>query len=62
MTRRKFPYRPIGWLILVVIIALGVYGGRDAIRELSSMLLAKRALFSQIKALTDLSADFCGRG
>ncbi len=57
MTRRRSPLRQLGWLLLIVVLALGVYGGRHAFRNFLFNLTGEEALFSQLKALTDLSAD-----
>lgn len=57
MTRRRFPFRRLGGLLLIVVLALGVYAGRHAIRNVLFDLTGEEALFSQVKALTDLSAD-----
>ena len=57
MTRRRSRFRQLGWLLLLAAIALSVYGGRHAIRNLLFDLTGEESLFSQIKALSDLSAD-----
>ena len=54
--RRSF-LSQVAWLILVAALALGAYAGRDAIRGVLFDLTGEEALFSQIKGLTDLSAD-----
>ncbi len=61
MTRRRSPLRRLGWLLLIVVLALGVYGGRHTLRHAINGALfdltGEEALFSQLKGLTDLSAD-----
>jgi len=56
-SRRRHRSSQVGWLILVAVLALGVYGSRDAIRGVLFDLTGEEQLFSQIKGLTDLSAD-----
>lgn len=57
MTRRRSRYRQLGGLILVAVLALSVYLGRNAIRAGFFNVTGEESLFPQLKALTDLSAD-----
>lgn len=57
MKKRRSPLRQVFWLLLVVVLALGVYGARHAIRNTLFNLTGEESVFSQLKGLTDLTAD-----
>ena len=47
----------LAWLIIAAIVLLAAYEGRDALRGALFDLTGEENLFSQLKGLTDLSAD-----
>lgn len=56
-SRRRPRIRQVGWVLLVAVLALAAYGSRDAMRGVLFSLTGEENLFSQLKGLTDLSAD-----
>ena len=56
-SRRRNRLRWLAWLVIAAIVVLAVYASRDAVRGLLFDLTGEENLFSQIKGLTDLSAD-----
>ena len=59
MTRspRRSRLRWLAWLIIAAIVVLAAYDGRYALRGALFDLTGEENLFSQLKGLTDLSAD-----
>ena len=59
MTRspRRSRLRWLAWLIIAAIVVLAAYDGRYALARAPFDLTGEENLFSQLKGLTDLSAD-----